>query len=1247
MLSNSPSTGLLDEFFGGATAQPDGQLAQFFKGPAAPPTIPPPPVGQKLTFGLPGLGQRPVEDTGYAGSWLPYRTAFEGAAAAGNAISAPVMRLFGYGKEADDQQRALDLLKQYDRQADENSVFGKTVGPMAGNMAAGLTEGTLTEMAGGPLAMASSFGFNSGSSARVEYKDQQKALGRTDDDQIDREANLHGAAKASIAFLTTYIGGQYAKSLGGKSSVSLAGGMARAAEDAAEKSGLTQRGITALVGAGQNGIQTLLDRVEDWRSGADPNALQTMWKDAGVAAAQGLASGAAVEAFDVAHTKFGTFLQHIDTSAQGVLDANVHVETAQPEEVEAARTASPKKFYQLFADKIPTGADRKVYREAVQGELTNIAKSGPMPHDQAPGFEPDATAPTPLEQFNTPAPPETPINSAFKSVRDTLGAIKQQALGLPEFTPFKQSLNKWVADNQRLHQTVENFGIASKEAIPDEASRNGLKYAIQSGGDPTQLQAWIDGARPEYKADYEAAAKLSPAAQKVAAQISETNQTLLKQFRDLGGNIAEVPNYFTQIWTGKNKAFDGGSGSKLNTSVRYSMQKFHENYFAGEQAGLDPVRDSIATQQSYMATMGRAVNNRKFIRDMTGGLASDGRPLLATAGDVRVVDDPTATNKTYFVAPEQKPFDAGDYKANPDPSLSEWVRRSKDAQGNPIYVKGKLLVHPEIADHLANVLGDSKIRTSLVPNQFDSPITAGAKAVSRFILDDARKYAKSTLFGLPSLFHVARTSETAASVEANPFVGLATKIDLENNPWHQQLAEHGAMLAPDHVSEQTYMDGLASNSRYNLVNKALGLASNLPGLAGDAAARLKDINEKLAHYTFHQAVPGLKIGVIEKSYADLQQHYAKELSDGTVTQSQLLYASCQRGNELLGHLNYADMGANPTLQHLLQIFTLAPDFLQSNIKSTIGAVKGGANLALEPFGASEGRAYQTQFKSLAMATGMSWLMARFGNAMMNDGDMKHDHPFSVVWNNREYSIRSLPEDIYHAVNNLGGFARGRLSPFIGQGTLEAITGTNYSGQQVGSEQILKDMVAGSLPMQVQPLFKEAIGTDHGSVSPMEQALSSIGVKVARYSPVGPMMDRAHAWVKQYGSIYGVKPDDAEHPISPYRPLRYALEDGDFDGAAAEISKLRAANPLEAPITLYRRIHAALTHPLTGTIKTDMAFRSSLDARRQMDFDAARARQQLLVRRLGEALNRHYAAQRNQQPAPPMADNTNNDSAAEQ
>lgn len=1234
-LSSDPWAGVNDRM--GVTPPPSPpQPADPWAGAnaksAAPAPQSPPPVGQKLTFDVGGGQMVPVDQTSFGSEPQFFRRSLEYAASAGNVLTSPFMRAFGYGKEADDQQRALDMLKQYNDVHDENSIFGKVAGPMVGRLGASLGEGTLEDVAGGPLTVASAFGFNAGSSARVRGLDAGMS---------ESQADLHGAATGLLTGLTTYIGGKYAQSLGGNSSTSLVGGMARAAEDVAEKSGLTKRAITALVGTGQGGVQSLSQSIEDWRSGANPNALKTMWKDAAEAAVQQGLSGAAVEGVGAT---FDKFMGHMDTAARAVRDANDHAQTASPEEVEATRTASPKNFYQQdlnTADDLPEGHDRKIYREAVQSELTNLTKSGPISTDDMPGFPPTQNQPTPLEQFNAPAPPETPISSAYKAVRDTLGGIKQQVLSLPEFTPFKESLNKWVADNQQLHQKVENFGTASNEAIPDEASRNGLKYYIQAGGDPAQLQAWTDGARPEYKADYEAAATLPPEAQKVAAQISETNQTLLKQFRDLGGNIGEVPNYFTQIWTGKNKAFDGGSGSKLDTSVRYAMQKFHENYFEGEQAGLDPVRDSVATQQSYMATMGRAVNNRKFIANLTGALASDGRPLLATAGDVRTVDDPTAENKTYFVAPEQKPFDASDYKANTDPSLSEWVRRSRDADGNPIYVKGKMLVHPEIADHLANVLGDSAIRTSLAPNQFDSPIKAGAKAVTNFIVGDARKYAKATLFGVAAPFHGVRTSINAAGTEVNPFSELP-HVDLVNNPEHMDWAEHGLMLAPDYISENAYKEGLGSNDRYNLVNKGLALADQF-GLP--AAQRLKETNESIARFIFDRLIPGRKLQAAENFVGQLRSQYTGQLADGTVTDPQLKYAAAKMANAWFGHLNYADMGANPTLQHLSQTFLLAPDFLQSKIQSLGYAFKGAANAANNVVTSGSGNAAYGPFKALAMTAAAQWASARLFNMTMNDGDPKNDEPFGYVVGDRVVRITSLPDDIFHAFKDFSSFkstARGQLSPLIGQGVAEWMSGTDYTGQHRDAEGMLKDIVAGTIPMQFQSLAGEMLKTNNSqTVSHFEQALSAVGVKVSRYSPVGPMLDQAHQWVQKYGSVYGLKPDDTEHAISPYRPLRYALEDGDFDQAADEIGKLRAGNPFEDPSKFYERVHSSLTHPLTGTPKTDTLFRASLDAKGQSDFDAAKQRQLLLVQRFGQGLKRFYASkQAAVQPVAQGADDSN-------
>src|SRR5205807_6731544 len=58
------------------------------------------------------------------------------------------------------------------------------------------------------------------------------------------------------------------------------------------------------------------------------------------------------------------------------------------------------------------------------------------------------------------------------------------------------------------------------------------------------------------------------------------------------------------------------------------------------------------------------------------------------------------------------------------------------------------------------------------------------------------------------------------------------------------------------------------------------------------------------------------------------------LSGGKVSLSEIKALSASQANAAYGHLNYSDLGRNPTIQHLLQWGLVAPDFLEADRKST-------------------------------------------------------------------------------------------------------------------------------------------------------------------------------------------------------------------------------------------------------------------------------------------------------------------------
>ena len=69
-----------------------------------------------------------------------------------------------------------------------------------------------------------------------------------------------------------------------------------------------------------------------------------------------------------------------------------------------------------------------------------------------------------------------------------------------------------------------------------------------------------------------------------------------------------------------------------------------------------------------------------------------------------------------------------------------------------------------------------------------------------------------------------------------------------------------------------------------------------------------------------------------------------------------------------------------------------------------------------------------------------------------------DYPFSVIYHNREYTTRSVPADIYSLWKDEHQFIMGRVSPIIGHGTMELVTGRNYRGEKVDFTDTIKELM---------------------------------------------------------------------------------------------------------------------------------------------------------------------------------------------
>lgn len=788
------------------------------------------------------------------------------------------------------------------------------------------------------------------------------------------------------------------------------------------------------------------------------------------------------------------------------------------------------------------------------------------------------------------APGTAQLQKAGSAITGAAKRLKGDITGLSEFHDFRKARLGWSARGQQSTGEITRASKELQKSVPDPTRRAAITNWIQAGGDKAVLaQRAADSKNTKLRKGYEAAVNLTPKEEALAGKVRQTFDILRKRAVQHGIEINELDNYVNQIWrrSALKEFATTFSGRKLNTSIRFAKKRFHDSFFHGEQAGLVPeTKDISRLLPIYMSEVNNAINAKQFVADMAKGWASDGRPLLAPRGSGKVLPKEDGTSVS-LIYPERALKDTGDYKVMNQPALQEWTVRLNYESGDKVLVKGDLAVHPEAYSHIKNMLGQSAIR-EWYQSPSESALGDMGKGTTKFLLDDLQQTAKATMLGFLSPFHQVQEGTHAIGHKVNPFGGLP-KIDL-SKPNQRDAAEHGLMLLPDRVSMAQFREGLDGSTR-NLVANVLGKAG------GPIGKRIKEWADGYQHYLFHEYIPALKLKTYEHILERNQKRFTKELTSGKATLAQVKFLSAEQSNAAYGHLNYADMNRNPTLQHIAQVFLLAPDFLEARGRFAGQAVKGLVT-----------KAGREQLAAIGTLAATQFVLARILNKTLDD-DYHFDEPFAVVVGNRKYTMRSVPEDIYKAYQDWRKFTTGRLSPMVGRGLLEGLSGINYRNEPTSIGETFTNILAGMVPLTLQPATRGLTETTRDNpVSPFEQLLGSLGLHVSRFSPTSKVYHLAKEWQE----ANGLEQKKGLYPRSKYQQLRYALEDGDFDKARAAIDKLVADGEKKAGIT--EGFRSSILHPFTGSQANDLKFKKSLSADNQFIYEAAIKRRQELLRR---------------------------------
>lgn len=721
------------------------------------------------------------------------------------------------------------------------------------------------------------------------------------------------------------------------------------------------------------------------------------------------------------------------------------------------------------------------------------------------------------------------FNEGKDATVDFTKQVTKETMGGKKMNDLRKSVLDWSAKLQRSFGEAAAMQKDLLEKVPDQKARQGIVNWIQADGDVRVLgQRLAATADPKLAAGYRAALALTPeqirVANQVKSQYADTGRIanhydLLNTFKD---------NYITQLWDLKKGPTGGSSSRTLRDKFRFAKASTFPTYFDGEQAGFTPKGDKDIAKilPVYMHEMNTVIAARQLVEQMWKGKASDGRPLLAPIGAGMPVEN--ASGHATLIMPKAMKEKTSDYKVIPNqPALSAWRWAATDSDGRPVMLKADLAVHPEAVGRLKAILGRSAIR-----EWYDTPTSATAaipKAIAKG-LDQFQSTTKRTMLGLISPFHQVQEGTHAVGHRVNPFFGIP-KIDLVNNRSQMDAARHGLMLLPDRASEGQFMEGLRPS----------GLVSRIPGIG--------PVADHYSNYLFHEYIPGLKF----KTYSAILDRnngvYAKDLRSGSVTSADIKVLSAEQTNAAFGHLNYADLARNPTIQHLLQLGLLAPDFLEARARFTGQGIKG-------LLGGKAGREQILALGTLAVAQAT----LAYTSAQLTGGQWDKTDPFSFKLGNRRYTMRSVPEDITSAMKDSRGFIYSRINPITMKGPVQALTGTDYRGKKVSLGDTAKELAQTPIPISV----KGFLGIGNTSVKAWESLAGAVGLKISRDTTSNDVHKMALDWMSKSTSpkvIQAYKDQQQRSlPESIYKPLKMSVEVGDNAKIVQSVKDLLAVEP---------------------------------------------------------------------------------------
>ena len=425
-----------------------------------------------------------------------------------------------------------------------------------------------------------------------------------------------------------------------------------------------------------------------------------------------------------------------------------------------------------------------------------------------------------------------------------------------------------------------------------------------------------------------------------------------------------------------------------------------------------------------------------------GDRGSPSQEVLADKGAGRDSDGVKKTDENYY---GRYRYSLSDY----DNTIQHRFAHTSVYSGTDgTFLRARLAFHPEIAKQARSILAPEKsfIQTN--------PVLSKILGIST--------QAKHSLLSL-SGFHWAQIGLRGVESGVNPIKPFVEMLkgnggwDM-NNPEHLALVESGGTHPGIPGASESFTEGVKGGA---------GPISKIPGVGHV----LDSVNNALFGAN----------GFIDRMKLETALSFAKRLESikPELTKTERFKIAGQMANYRYGGLDYLQMGRSQTAQDILRLTLLAPDWMESNFRD--------AASMLGPYG----RLSRFDFARIAL---YNFAAAQTIN-MLSTGKMHLEQPFGVVSKDgkKVYSVRTMPQDIYHALTQPMDYATNRLNPLIARTGVEALFGRDKQGHLRDVGEQIKDLLANVSPIPLQGVTNALTGNFHPGETGGDYVRSALGL----------------------------------------------------------------------------------------------------------------------------------------------------------